>query len=148
MAAFVAVVPRTAQLDRAEHGVERLGAVGHEVGLMSATAVDVGASIAAVRGQDLLEQPGSRRVQGLAHRHLHSPEHVVAAAGIGERRSGRLGEGGYLGGDLCLEVREEPPFSAPLTASARSPAGARTGRASQIASFTSTISATVEVKRL
>ena len=115
---------------------------------MAAAAVDVGPAIAVVGGQDLLEQPGSRRVKCFAHRHLHGPQHVLAGTGIGQARSGSSGEGGYLGGDLRLEVRAEPPFSAPLTASGGSPAAGRTGRASQIASFTSTISATVDWNRL
>ena len=148
MAALVAVVPRTAKPDGAQRGVEGLGAVGNEAGLVAAAAVDVGAAIAVVGGQDLLQQPGSRRVQSFAHRHLHSPQHVAAGTGIGQRRSCGPGEGGYLGGDLRLEVREEPPFSAPLTASGTSFGAGRTGRASQIASFTSTMSAPVEVNRL
>ncbi len=132
----------------AQRGAEGLGDVGHGAGLVAAAAVNVGAAIAVVGGQDLLQQPPARRVQGFAHRHLHRPQHVLAGDRTGQGHRGRPGEGGYLGGDLRLEVREEPPFSAPVSASGRSLTTGRTGRASQIASLTSTISATVDWDRL
>ena len=56
MTAVGAVVIGTAALDRAEHRVEGLGAVGNELRLMPGPAVDPLAAMAGVGCKQLLEQ--------------------------------------------------------------------------------------------
>jgi hypothetical protein len=138
VAALAAVVPGPVQADQPQHGVEALGPVGNEDCLMARPTVDGVAAVASVARQELAEHGGPQLDHGCPDGKLKSLE----TPGGDEGGCRQAGQPVYLGGELLLEVDEEPPFSTPGPASV-SPSVARgTGRAWQIASFTSVTAAT------
>ena len=132
-----AVVVGAPQLDGPQHGVDRAGPVGDELAEMARTAVDPRATVSGVGGQ----QPAQQRSPEPGHRGadrqldcLHAP------AGRAQRSHGQLGQPAHLRRELRLELLVEPPFSACVPAAGGETGSALGGRASQMASFTATIS--------
>jgi hypothetical protein len=93
------------------------------------------AAVAAVGGQDVAEHDTAEFQQPGPDYPLGGFQAGIAAA---QGPGGFRGKPGYLGGPLLRERVPEPPFSPPVAEGA-SPAASpgRTGRAEQIASFTS-----------
>jgi len=115
---------------------------------MSRSTVDRGAAIPGIDAEEGFEQRSSQ----LGHR---GPDgHLQAGHALGSGPSAHLldsqaGQAGYFGSEALLERREEPPFSGSVPASSSwSPPSGETGRASQMASFTSTICSTWDTKVL
>jgi hypothetical protein len=134
MTAGSAVIPRTLEGDRAEHGVDGLVPVGDEFRLVAGPAVHPRAAVAGVPPEQVFQQPAAQPGHRGPDRQLHR---VQAAAGS-QRARRQAGQAPYLGGDLRRERLAEPPLS-PAGAAGGSPAAGVTGLASQIASLTSTI---------
>ncbi len=138
MTAGGAVIPGPPQPDRAQHGAEALGPVGHELCLVASPAAHPRATVATVQPQQVFQQPRAQPGHGGADRQLHR---LQATTGPQRPRCQR-GQPLYFGGGIRRERRaelgEEPPFSLPGPAGG-SPVAGVTGRASQIASFTATI---------
>jgi hypothetical protein len=90
-------------------------------------------------GQKLPQQGPAHTQHRLAHHKFHRLQPVPASAG----RHGKGRQPVYLGGELRLDLRVEPPFSPSGSADGVAGRGcgidAPGGRASQIASLTSTI---------
>lgn len=135
------MIPGAGHADRAEGGVNSFGAIGDEGGVMACAAIDARTAIAAVAAQDLFDERGADGVHRSPHGQLYGCQRVGFGVRGGQGGGGQLGQAAYLGGGVGPEVSEEPPFSAPVTASGSSAAAGCSGRASQIASLTSTISA-------
>src|SRR5258705_1272503 len=76
------------------------------------------------------------------HRGPHGQFHRAQPVPARQRRRRQRGQPGYLGGELRLDLVVEPLFS-PSGSGGAAGAAAPTGRASQIASFTSTISSVI-----
>lgn len=104
---------------------------------MSRPAVDAGTAMSGIGREQLLEQRTAQLDHRRADRELHRGQ-ALRPASPAERARCQLGELGYLGGELRLELRVEPPFSASGGGAAPSASG-ETGLASQIASLTCTI---------
>ena len=130
-----AVVPGAVQRDRAQDSIDDLVAVGDEQRLMAVPARHRGAAVPPVGRQQLpehaaaeLEHPGpDHRLRGLQ-----------AGVPAAQRPGGCRGQPRDLGGPLVRERPQEPFFSPPVPEGSSSPAlPGVTGRASQIASFTS-----------
>ena len=145
MLAVGAVVVGAAQRDRAEHRVDRLGAVGDEAGLVPGAAVDARPTVPGVPGKQRLEQRRAQRGHRGADRGLHHGQALTLASGA-EAGRGQLGQAGHLGRERLLERGEEPPFwpSAAAGASCAAlvlapSASGEGGLASQISSFTARI---------
>ena len=131
-----AVVVGPPELDRSQHRVEVLVPVGDEGGLVAGSAVDAGAAVPGVHRQQVLKQRGAQLGHGGPDGQLDRAQAVGSAT---EGVRGQGGQAGYLRGELLLEAGEEPPLSSPASTGGASSASADTGRASQIASFTSAI---------
>ena len=134
--ALPAVIPGPADGDRAEHRVHGLVPVGHELRPVPGPAVRPRAPVSPVGGQQRLQQPRAELGQPGAQRHLRGLQPAAGQAAGGGRGQPRY-LGGGVGGELRLDLRAEPPLCP--SAGGTCPACAGTGRASQIASFTSTI---------
>lgn len=148
-----AVVVRPLHPDRTEHGVDGLGTVGDEVGHMPGPARGAGAAVARIGSQQSLQQGSA---QGGHCRTDRLFQHGQAAAGTGAQAAGcQCSQGLNFTGEVVPDPAQEPPFSPSVAAGSTngpapggdSAAAAVTGRASQIASFTSTI-ASVTVANL
>ena len=104
---------------------------------MPGPAVCPGAPVSPVGGQQRLQQSRAELGQPGAQRDLGG----LQAPAAGQAAGGRCGQPCYLpggvGGESRLDLRAEPLFCP--SAGGACPASAGTGRASQIASFTSTI---------
>jgi hypothetical protein len=134
VAAAGAVVPGPAQRDRAEYRADGLVPVGGKLRLVPGRADGPRAPEPRIGGQQRLQQATAKLGQPGADgqfRRLQPP------AG-GQRRRHRGGQLAYLGGRLRGE-RVAEPFFCPSGAGAWPPAAGGAGRASQIASLTSTI---------
>lgn len=133
----------TVHLDWTQHGVDGLGPVGDELGLMPSPAVNVLATMTGIQAQQVLQQPGTQLGHRGADRQFHHRQPLSTVGGKRGRREG--GQPGYLGGEGRLERAEEPPFSAPVPVGldASPAANGDTGLALQIASLTSTSSPTI-----
>ena len=149
VAAAGAVVVGAAHLDRAEHGADGLGPVADELRLVPGVAIDPLAAMPGIQAQQALQQRAAQPGHRGADRQLHR----LQPLGTGSHRAGGQRAGGerrqplYLGGELRLDLRAEPPFSAPVPAGGPCPAAGSAGRASQIASLTSTICSDSAVNR-
>jgi hypothetical protein len=133
MPALAAVIPGPADPHRAEHGVNDLVPVAGESRLVPGPALGPPARITGVGGQQRLQQPASELGQPLPQRQLRPLD-----ARPGRQRPGDPGgQPPYLGRRLRGQLIAEPLFCPP--GAGAWPAAAGTGRASQIASFTSTI---------
>ena len=135
MAAVGAVVVVAAQADRAQDGVDGLLPVVGELCLVALTTVHSGTAMPGVEIQKPFQQAPPDLEHGRADRQLDSGQPF--ARGIAQLARRQLAEALYLGGEVRLELREEPLFLD--SASGGVPASAETGLASQIASLTSTI---------
>ena len=133
-----------AHRDRAQHGVDRAGPVGDELGVMARAAVDSRAAVAGVGGQQLLQQRTTQPRHRGADRQLHR---LQALAERAQRGNGQFGQAFYLGGELRFDLLAEPPFSASVPAEGATAVSASGGRASQMASLTSTIRSDSPAKR-
>jgi len=135
--ALAAVVVGAAHGDRPEHRVDDLIPVGHEPGLVPGPAAHYRAVIPGIQGQQVLQQVRAQPGHRGPDRQFHRRQALPAAQRPGRQRRQPL----YLGGRLRREPRPEPPFSPSRSCCpGGSPAaGAAAGRASQIASLTSTI---------
>ena len=91
------------------------------------------AAMPGIGSQQALQQAAAKLAQPSAKRQLHR----LQAAAPSQARRGRCGQPAYLGGRFGRERLAEPPFC-PSASRGWLLAGAA-GRASQIASFTSTI---------
>jgi hypothetical protein len=92
--------------------------------------------------QKLLQQGTAQLGHGGPHGQLHRLQALASAPG-GHRQ---CRQPFYLGGELRLDLLAEPPFSPPEDAGGAG-ADAPGGRASQIASFTSTICSLMSANR-
>ena len=101
---------------------------------MAGAAVHPRAAMPGIQGQQALQQAGAQPGHRGADRQLHRLQALAGAEGP----RGRRGQALYLGGELRLECRAEPPLSPPCSGGPP-PASRLTGRASQIASLTSAI---------
>ena len=116
---------------------------------MPGAAIDPLAAMPGTQGQQALQQRAAQPGHSGADRQLHR----LQPLGTGARRAGGQRAGGqrrqplYLGGELRLDLRAEPPFSAAVPAGGPCPAAGSAGRASQIASLTSTICSDSAVNR-
>ena len=113
---------------------------------MTRSTVDPLTAMSGVGREELVEQRGAQ----LGHRGPDRELHRSQALGptVAERACRQLGQPGYFGGELRLELGEEPLFSASGSLGWASAASGGTGLASQIASLTCTISPTITLKRL
>ncbi|VBA45418.1 hypothetical protein LAUMK13_05462 [Mycobacterium innocens] len=136
------MVVGASQRDPAQHGVEVLVAVADEHRVMSLPAVDPRPAVPGVGGQQLLQQRGAKLGHRGADRQLHRGQARARAQCVG----GDRGQPVYLGGDLRRDLLAEPLFSSPVAAGGAEAAGFG-GRASQIASLTSTICSLTAAKR-
>jgi hypothetical protein len=121
-----------------EDRVQMLGPVAHELGLMPLAAVDAGAAVATVAGQQPFEQCCARPAHRRADRGFQ-PVESFGAAGRIQQRCRLLCQLGDLDPQRGGQFVDEPPISscAPRSSS-RSTAGGARSRASQIVSLTST----------
>ena len=135
--ALAAVVVGAAHGDRPEHRVDDLVPVGHEPGLVPGAAIHRRAAVPGIQGQQVFQQARAQPGHRGPDRQFHRRQALPGAQGPGRQRRQPL----YLGGRLRREPCPEPPFSPSGSCGpGGSPAaGAAAGRASQIASFTSTI---------
>ena len=148
------------QRDRSEHGVDPLGPVADEPGLMPGAAVDPRTAVAGVEGQQPLRQRRAERGhrgpdRGLDHAQTTLLPGVRATPGVAVQGvRGQLAQPRALGRERLTERRVEPPFSPslPVGPFSRPPpassASGETGLARQIAAFTSTSSSTSRRNRL
>ena len=114
---------------------------------MAHPAVDPRAAMAGVEREQLFEERPAEALHRGPDRQLQGAQ----AGGSCRAAKGARGEGGQagqLGGELRREVREEPPFWAPVVPGGWPSARGASGRAAQIASLTSTISPTIALNRL
>jgi len=146
MPAVRAGVVGAAQADRRQNGIDGLHAVVGEVCDVASTAVHPGTAMPGVESHESLQQPSSQLDHGGADRQLHSGQ--AFRRGIAELTGGQLAEALYLGGEVRLELPEEPLFLPSASAGGWSPANAETGLVSQIFSLTSTTSWTIPRKCL
>ncbi|WP_245551401.1 hypothetical protein [Gordonia rhizosphera] len=106
---------------------------------MPTATVDAGTAVPAVGTQQLFEQTRPDLGHRRPDRHLHPAQ---VGIGTAQRAGSQGGQPVYFGGDLRRDLfgdlGGEPPFSACVAAGATG-AAAPGGRASQIASLTSTI---------
>ncbi len=114
---------------------------------MALPAVHPVAPVAGVRLEQALQQTPAQRLHGRADGELDAPQALRPDGGVQTGR-GERGQALYLRGELRAERREEPLFSAPVSVGGAPSASGDTGRASQMASFTPTISFTTALKRL
>src|SRR5439155_18923657 len=119
----------------AEHGVDPFGPIRHELGLVALPAVDPGSAVAGVGVQELLQQAGPQMQHRGADRQLRGFQALARGA---QGASGPLGQLVYLRRELRLQLVAEPPFSSSVPAGGAA-AAVSGGRASQMASLTSTI---------
>ena len=99
-----------------------------------------------VEREQVLEERPAEAQHGGSDGQLQGAQAFRSARGP-ERARGGGGEAGQLGRELRPEVLEEPPFLAPAPPRGPSAASGLTGRASQIASLSSTISPTIALNR-
>jgi hypothetical protein len=138
-----AVVVGAPQLDRAQHGVDRAGPVADELGHMTCTAVDPWPTMARIGGQ----RPAQQRAPEPHHRGAHGQLHRRQVLPGGTQQAhGQRRQPVYLRGELGFDLPAEPPFSSPVAAGGAVAAGFG-GRASQIASLTTTICSLTSAKR-
>ena len=132
-----AVIPGPPQRHGAEHRVCGLVPVAGEHRLVPLHALRARAAVARVSGQQRLQQPAPQ----LGNRRPDRQFGLLGARPAGQRQRRRRDQPFYLGGCLRCEPGGEliaEPFFCPPRSGAW-PAPDRTGRASQIASFTSAI---------
>ena len=141
--ADAAVVVGAAQRDPPEHGVEVLVAVADELREMLLAAVDPRPAVPGVGGQQALQQLGAELGHRGADRQLHR-RHARPGA---QRVRGQRGQPLYLGRERRGDLVAEPPFSSPVVAAGGADTAGFGGRASQIASLTSTICSLTAAKR-
>ena len=134
MPALVAVIPGAADTHRAQYRVHGPAPVGHKSRLVPGPAVHGRAAVPGISGQQAFQQAAAKLGQPGAKRQLHR----LQAAAPGQVSRGRRRQPPYLGGRLRRERLAEPPFC-PSACRSRPPAAGAAGRASQIASLTSTI---------
>ncbi|HTR92922.1 MAG TPA: hypothetical protein VMI73_14415 [Trebonia sp.] len=135
VAAGLAVVPGPGHRDQAEDRVQGLAPVAAEHGLVPVPAGNPVAAVAPVGGQGVAEHDAAESQQPCPDYPLGGFQTGIAAA---QGPGGFRGQPGHLGGPLLRERVPEPPFSPPAAEGAppAAPPG-RTGRAEQIAAFTS-----------
>jgi hypothetical protein len=131
-----AVVVSPVQADRPQHRVDGLFPLGDELGLMARPAVDALTAMAGISGQQTFEQQAAKLGHRGADRQLECGE-ALRPGLIAEQARCLGGQPLYLRREVRLELREEPPFSAPALAGGAPSASGEGGLASQIASFTS-----------
>lgn len=134
MPAPAAVVPGAADRHRAQHRVHGLVPVGHEPRLVPGPARHGRAAVAGISGQQALQQATAKLGQPGTKRQFHR----LQAAALSQARRCRRRQPPYLGGRFRRETIAEPPFC-PSGSRPCPPAAKAAGRASQIASFSSTI---------
>jgi hypothetical protein len=134
MPALAAVIPGAADAHRAQHRVHGLAPVGDKPRLVPSPAVHGRAAVTGISGEQAFQQAAAQLGQPGAKRQLYR----LQAAATGQARRCRRRQPPYLGGRFRRERLTEPPFC-PSASRAWLPAAGAAGRASQIASFTSTI---------
>ena len=113
---------------------------------MALPALDVRAAMTGVEREQVFEERPTQPQHGGPDGELQGAQ-AVGSSHAAERARGGGGQTGQLGGELRPEALGEPPFSAPAPPPGPSPASGLTGRASQIASLSSTISPTIALNR-
>jgi hypothetical protein len=117
--------------------------VAHELAVMPGAAVDALSAVPGVGSHQLLQQRTPEGRHCGADRQLHRGQ---ALAGRAELLGGQRCRPFYLGRELRRDLIVEPLFSSPVPAGGAVAAGFG-GRASQIASLTSTIRSDTLAKR-
>ena len=125
-------------------GLDRPGPVGDKLGQMTCSTVDSLYAVARVGGQQPEAPASPEPYHRGADGQLHRPQIL---AGRTECADGHLGQAGYLRRELRFDLLGEPAFSASVSAEGETVSATFGGRASQMATLTSTISSDSAAKR-